>query len=337
MSKRLLVLNSYTLTQRPARDQERVRYFLAGLAEGGYRAGYNLDLEILDSNDFTELEHRLAAALTNVPDLIHAVGTPNAILAARLAGSVPIGYYGAHPEGVGVRECSGDNIRGVMLTLPFTSNYKSYRFIRKLLPAARHVYVPFYEGTIFCPEQMRQKHRRFRQYSGAERWIPMDSELIGYRSLAALNYIVGLEYRELVYQDIADLAAGLRMIDPHQAVLMPYNDSAYCCGAPGLLIQFSVEAGIPLIWNNNPEATQIGALAAFAGCFKEAGRVCGLQAARILDTGSTAGVESQTSTRSWSSINLERAAQLKLNLSDEVLSHFDELIPLTASAAVSVG
>ncbi|MGA2074867.1 MAG: hypothetical protein ABSH52_15325 [Terriglobia bacterium] len=337
MSKRILILNSYTLTQRPAGDQARVCSFLAGLTEGGYRVDYNLDVEVIDSNDLAQLEDQLVRALGNSPDLIHAVGTPNAILAVRLAGSIPIVYYGAHPEGVGVPECSAENLRGVRLTLPFTSNYKSYRFIRKLLPTVRRVYVPFYEHTVFCPESMRQKHNRFRERTASSPWIPMDSEFIGYRSLAGLNYIVGLDYRELVYHDAEDLEAALGMVDPCQAMLMPYNDSVYCCDAPRLLIRFAIEAGIPLIWNNNPEATHIGALAAISGCFEEAGRICGLQAAHILDTGSLAGIESRTSTRSWSSLNLRRAVELRLNFSDLVLSYFDELIQVAGSAPAQGG
>lgn len=332
MTKRVLILNSYTLTGRPALEQLRLRSFLSGLADRGYRLGVNIEIEVLDSNDLAELEDRLVAALRCRPDLIHAVGTPNALLAAKWSGDVPIVYYGAHPEQVAAAECSSPKMRGVKLTLPFTSNYKNYRFLRKLLPEARCVYVPFFEHTVFCTEPIRQKHRQFRRGARGSPWVPMDSEFIGYRSLAALNDIIGLEYKELVYWDAQDLEAALQTVDPRGAVLMPYNDSVYCAGVPHMLTRFGVEAGVPLIWNNNPEATHIGALAAICGCFEEAGRICGWQAAHVLDSGSTSGVESQTSTRTWASLNLERAAELNLNPSDEVLSYFQELIPATASA-----
>jgi ABC-type uncharacterized transport system substrate-binding protein len=326
MNKRVLILNSYTLTGRPAREQLRVRSFLDSLANRGYRAGVNLEVGLIDSNDLAELEDRLIATLREPPDLIHAVGTPNALLALEHSGEIPIVYYGAHPEQVAAVECSNPRMRGVKLTLPFTSNYKNYRFLRKLLPGARRVYVPFFEHTVFCPEAMRQKHREFRRCAGGSRWVPMRSEFVGYRSLAALNDIVGLEYWELVYPDAQDLNAALESIDPPGAVLMAYNDSVYCAGAPRLLVGFGLKAGVPVIWNNNPEATQIGALAAIAGCFEEAGRICGWQAAHILDTGSTAGLETQTSTRTFASLNLERAAALNLSPSDQVLAYFQEVI-----------
>ena len=326
-ARRVLILNSYTLTQRCAEEQVRVRYFIAGLAQSGYRRGENLEIEILDSNDLEELEAQLCLALADPPDLIHAVGTPNAIVAAKWAGEIPIVYYGAHPEQVGTAECSGENLCGVTLTLPFTSDYKRYRFVRRFLPRVRRIYVPFYEGTVFCPPAMAEKHRRFRRAAIGSPWVPMDSELVGYRSLAGLNYIVGLDYRELVYRDAEDLRAALAAVEPEGALLMPYNDSVYCRDAPGLLCRFAIEARLPLIWNNNPEATRIGALAAIAGCFKEAGLVCGGQAAQILDTGNIVDVEPRTSTKSYASLHLGRVDELGLDLDDEVFSYFDELIP----------
>lgn len=326
--KQVLLLNSYTLTHRRPEEQVRVQAFFTGLEEAGWHRGDNVVVEILDSNDLEALERQMTAALgLQRPDLIHAVGTPNAILAVQCGGGIPVVYYGAHPEGVGVTELGLDHVRGVRLTLPFTSNYKSYRFLRRLLPKVRRVWVPFYEGTVFCPRHMKQLHRDFRcKYPGSQ-WIAGDSEWVGYRTLAGLHYIIGLEYRELVYRDVADLKAALFKIDPERALLMPYNDSVYCAGAPSLLTSFAAAANLPLIWNNNPEATRIGALAAIAGCFREAGALCGRQAAHILATGSTAGIESVVSSRSFASFNLGRAAALGLEVGHDVLSYFDEILP----------
>jgi hypothetical protein len=249
-------------------------------------------------------------------------------------------YYGAHPEGVGEAELAHDHVRGVRLTLPFTSNYKSYRFLRRLVPEVERVWVPFYEGTVFCPEAMRERHREYRRSHPGSPWIAGDSEWIGYKSLAGLHYIIGLEYRELVYRDLDHLEAALEHIDPDRALLMPYNDSVYCAGAPRLLTGFAADAGLPLVWNNNPEATRIGALAAIAGCFREAGGVCARQAAHVLRAGTLEGIETVTSSRSFASLDLERAAALGLTPGDGVLETFDEILPaagLVPSAAASAG
>lgn len=58
---RVLILNSYTLTERPAEKQLRIRSCLDGLAEVGFRIGENLDIEIIDSNslDIEECRPRL--------------------------------------------------------------------------------------------------------------------------------------------------------------------------------------------------------------------------------------------------------------------------------------
>lgn len=325
-TKRVLILNSYTLTTKPPEQQVRVRYFMKGLAEGGYRLGENLNVDIVDSNELQVIESRLTEALDNPPDLIHAVGTPNAILALKQAGDLPIVYYGAHPEQVGESDCARDNLCGVILTLPFTANYKNFRFLRKFLPQIKRVYVPFYEGTVFCPPAMRDKHRRFRSTTQGSPWIPMDSELIGYRSLAGLCDIIGLDYRELVFPDALDLSKALSAIEPEDALLMSYNDNAYCRDAARVMTDFSVESRMPLIWNNNAEATQIGALAAVAGCFKEAGRVTGQKAAQILDGIPPQQVGSQTSSKQYSSLNLQRARELGLSFGDDVLAYFDEKI-----------
>jgi ABC-type uncharacterized transport system substrate-binding protein len=336
---RLLILNSYTLTGRRPEEQVRVRAFLQGLEEEGFRAGGDLQLTILDFNDLTKLERQLDAALAlETPHVIHAVGTPNAILAVRRGGGIPVIYYGAHPEGAGEIELAHDHVRGVRLTLPFTSSYKSYRFLRRLMPKVQRVWVPFYEGTVFCSEAMKERHRAYRHAYAGSPWIAGESEWIGYKSLAGLHHIIGLEYRELVYRDLDDLEAAFDHIERERALLMPYNDSVYCAGAPHLLTGFAAAAELPLIWNNNPEATRIGALAAISGCFREAGRICARQAARVLRTGTTEGIETVTSSRSFASIDLERAAALGLAFSDGVLEYFDEIFPTTgpaASAAVS--
>jgi ABC-type uncharacterized transport system, periplasmic component len=323
---RVLILNSYTLTGSRPEEQVRIRYFLEGMASGGFRAGEDVDVEILDSNDLDELAELLHTARARPVDVIHAVGTPNAILAAEQTGDVPIVYYGAHPEGAGWEGCCRGNLCGLALALPFTADYKSFRFLRKLVPEAERIWVPFYAGTVFCSATMRDRHRRFRAADGGSRWVPMGSEHVGYRSLAGLCDIIGLDYRELVYEDSDDLAEGLGEIDLRRSVVMSYNDNVYCAGVPELLAAFSRDTGVPLVWNNNPEATHIGALAAFAGCFREAGLVTGAMAARLLAGATPAELGHRSATASFASLNLRRAAELGFAYSPDVLSRFDEIL-----------
>jgi ABC-type uncharacterized transport system substrate-binding protein len=331
MGKRVLVLNSYTLTSRRAEDQVRIRSFFEGLEQGGYRRGHNVDISIVDSNSLRELETRTREAARQPLDVIHAVGTPNAIVAAKCGGGVPVVYYGAHPEGAGESTCREAGVVGMVLTLPFTQNYKHFRFIRKLFPGLKRVWVPFYEDTVFCRPEMRAQHRRHRGGNGTSSkspWIAGDSPSVGYRSLAGLCYIIGVEYREFVYRDRDDLLWGLDFIERSNCcdLLMPYNDSVYCEGAPAALGDFAVEQGVPLFWNNNTEATHIGAVAAISGCFREAGIATGKMAAAILDGASPRDVKRLTSSKTYGSLNTARARALGLEPADEVIAQFDEVI-----------
>lgn len=331
MAKRILVLNSYTLTPRRAEQQVRIRAFLEGLEQGGYRPGQDVEVDIIDSNSLPELEALTREALCRPVSVIHAVGTPNAIVATHCGGNTPIVYYGAHPEGAGEAICRRAGVVGVVLTLPFTQNYKRFRLIRKLFPNVKRVWVPFYQETVFCQPDMNAMHNAHRNGNSASPWLDGNCSTVGYPSLAGLCYIIGLEYREFVYRDCQDLLSGLEYINASDGLLMPYNDSVYCAGAPSTLADFALVHRIPLFWNNNTEATRIGAVAAISGCFREAGVETGRMAASILDGIAPQRVQSLTSSKTYGSLNLDRAHALGLDPAPEVVAQFDEIISEDAS------
>ncbi len=173
---------------------------------------------------------------------------------------------------------------------------------------------------------MKEKYRIFKSKNIGLTWMAMNSKYIAYRSLASLCYIIGINYFEYVYSNIEELSTALALIEPKGNLIMPYNDSVYCNGAPKLLCESSLKKSIPLIWNNNPQATRIGALAAIAGCFKEAGSVTGKMAGKILNGAQPSSLGFRMSTKSYASISLKTAKQLGLEFSDEVLDYFDEAI-----------
>jgi ABC-type uncharacterized transport system substrate-binding protein len=324
--RRVLILNSYSLTPRPAIEHVRIRSFIEGLELGGFRSGHDVEIEIIDSNRLEELDRGTREATARGLDLIHAVGTPNAIVAAHASRGIPIVYYGAHPEGAGEAACREAGVVGMVLTLPFTQSYRRFRFIRSLVPNLRRVWVPFYEGTVFCRPEMNKRHRAHRDRNPGSPWIEGTSDFIGYRSLAGLCFIIDVEYREMVYRDLADLRAGLAELDPDGALLMPYNDNVYCEGAPKTLIDFGVERGVPLLWNNNPEATQLGALAAVAGCFREAGLETGKMSANLLKGVAPEKIMLMTSTKTFASLNASRARALGIDVPAKVRAEFDEIL-----------
>jgi ABC-type uncharacterized transport system substrate-binding protein len=325
VGKRVLVLNAYTLTTKRAEELVRFRSFIEGLEEGGYRRGRDVDVDVIDSNKLCEMEFLMREAVQRPVDLIHAVGTPNALLAIRCGGGLPVVYYGAHPEGAGEATCREAGAVGV-LTLPFTQDYKRFRLIRTLFPIVKQVWAPFYEDTVFCQPDMRSTHRFHRTKADGSPWLDGTSSLVGHPGLAGLCYIIGVEYREFVYRDCDDLLRGLEFVDRSQGLLMPYNDSIYCEGAPATLTNFAMAYGIPLFWNNNTEATRIGAVAAISGCFRWAGVESGRIAAAILDGASPRSFEVLTSKKTYGSLNMDRARSLGLDPGPRVVAQFDEVI-----------
>ena len=332
-ARRAGIANSYTLGSTSPLETVRVRSWLEGLEAEGFRPGGDVELLVVDSNDLGEIEDGIRWFVEEGVDLIHAVGTPNAALALSMTRDVPIVYYGAHPQGVGLEECTGPNVCGVHLALPFTSHYKSFRFLRKLLPGIRSLYVPFYEGTIFCHPQMRERYAEWVRRHGRT-WIPSDSGFIGYPGLAGLCEIIDVEYREFPLGSSAELPGALDAAAPRAGgAVMTYNDVFYCTGAPRALIQGCLDRGVPLLWNNNAEAAREGALAGIEGCWREAGGITGRMAGRVLAGEHPSRIGVVRATRSYSAVNLETAARLGLELSDDTLAYFDEVVGAAASRA----
>jgi ABC-type uncharacterized transport system substrate-binding protein len=323
---RIVILNSYTLTDKEAAGMVRIKYFFKALEQEGYREGENIGVEFIDSNDLGEIQTKLGRIKQSDIRLIHAVGSPNAAIAAQYTEEIPVVYYGAHPDDVGREACQKKNCCGMELTLPFSAHYKNFRFIKRLIPGVKNIYVPFFEKTLFCPGPMKEKYETFRETVAQPAWQPHDSPFIGYRSLAGLCYIIGVNYFEFLYRGIDELAGALASIEPECSLIMPYNDSVYCKDAPAMLLETSLKKKIPLVWNNNPEAAQLGAVAAIAGCFKESGSVNGAMAGKILNGALPTDLGFQVSSRSYSSVNIATAAHFGIQLSQDVVDYFDEVL-----------
>src|SRR5262245_34590382 len=124
--RRVAVLNSYNLPGVAGRETLRVRTFVEGLAAGGFQEGEDYELVLVDKEDRGAMDEAVRGLLAEGIDLLHAIGTPNAVAAARATSEVPIVYYGAHPEGIADAECSAGNVTGRIFALPFTSSYKNF-------------------------------------------------------------------------------------------------------------------------------------------------------------------------------------------------------------------
>ncbi|HEX9944970.1 MAG TPA: ABC transporter substrate binding protein [Thermoanaerobaculia bacterium] len=330
--RRIAVLNSYNLPGVAGRDTLRVRTFLEGLAAAGWREGSDFELVLVDEEDRPRMEGEARRLAADGVDLFHAIGTPNAVAAARASATIPVVYYGAHPEGVADEVCGAPNVTGRIFALPFTASYKNFRFVRRFLPRVRTVWTPFFEGTVFVRPEMRELHRAARDRAGRRVWLSGSAGPVGFRTLAGLAYIVGVEYRELVYADAEELERALAEADPADGMLMPYNESFHCPGAVDTVLRVSRERGLPVIWNNNAQIAACGVLAGIGADWALLGRQSGEAAARILDGTPPAALPRTPHPNQVGWLNLDVAQRLGLDFDDEVLSYFERRITGPTSA-----
>jgi ABC-type uncharacterized transport system substrate-binding protein len=321
--RRIGLLNAYTLPRVPGRETLRMRAFVEALATHGWREGSEVEIALVDATSDAEARAATRRFVSDGVELLHAFGTAVAVAAAETTSAVPIVYYGSHPEGIGDEACRAANVTGEIIRIPFTSNYKSFRFLRTFLPRVRVVWVPFYEGTLFVTPRMREAHHAARDQAGRRVWMRGDSPQIGFNSIAGLAHIVGVEYRELVYAETAELALPLSEIDPADGLLMLYNEPYGSPGATEALLGGCRQRGMPLIWNNCPQVAAMGGLAGIGVDFVALGRAAGITAAAILAGARPCDIPRRVHDRRMAWINLDTAEQLGLELERDVLNYFD--------------
>jgi ABC-type uncharacterized transport system substrate-binding protein len=320
--KKIGVLNSYSFPRYPGRQTRRVQGFLEGLESRGWREGRDFELRLVDSESQDEAETWARRFVDEGVDLIHCFGTGNTLPAIQATTEIPIVYYGSHPEGLGRDACSVPNVTGEELQIPFTSNYKKFRFLRRLLPGVRVVWVPFYERTMFVPEDMRRLYREAHA-AGGPVWFTGEAPRLCFRSIAGLAYVIGVEYRETVYSDTPQLVRALEEVDPRDGVLMPYNEPFTSPGAPDAILRFCLERDVPIVWNNNPQVAALGGLCGIGADFAAMGREAGRRAAAILDGTKPWELPRGHHTDQIAWLNVDTARRLGLDPSPELLAHFD--------------
>jgi ABC-type uncharacterized transport system substrate-binding protein len=334
---RIAVLNSYNIPPGSAgRESLRLREFVRALAAGGWVEGRDFDLELVDIEERPAMDRAIRELIADGVDLIHSYGTPNSVAAAEAVAAAgtgtPIVYSGAHPEGIGEATMGAANATGKVMALPFTASYKNFRFIRRFLPRVRTVWTVFFEDTVFVRPEMRELHRAARRRAGRRAWLSGSAGPVGFRTLAGLAEVVGIEYRELVFSDPAELAAGIEEIGEaapeapgtiESGVLMNYNELLHCPGAFDVLRHKSAEIRLPTIFNNNAQAAAEGLLAGIAADWGKLGRQSGEAAARILDGTSPRDIPREVHHDQMGWLNLDTARRLGLEFAAEVLTAFD--------------
>ncbi len=322
------LLNSYNIPPgKPGRESMRVQGFLEALAARGWVEERDFDFTLLDIEERPAMEAAVRKLVADGVDLIHAYGTPNGVAAAEATSEVPILYCGAHPEGIAEITLGAPNVTGKVFALPFTSSYKNFRFLRRFLPHVETVWTVFFEETVFVRPEMRELHRAARDRAGKRVWLSGKEGPVGFRTLAGLGDIVGIEYKELLFSDPDELARGMEEIDPRTGAFMNYNELLHCPGAFETVLKKSAERGIPTIFNNNAQSVAEGLLAGFAADWVKLAHQSGDMAARILDGAQPRDFPREIHADQVAWLNLDTAKHLGLEFDDEVLRYFD--LPIT--------
>lgn len=259
--------------------------------------------------------------------LIICPGTDSAIRLAELEETIPIIYFGAHPENNGLELSTRPNVAGIRLNLPLIWSYEeNFALLKQAVPTLQRVYFALNLESEFAFPNVRVVYRAFREKS-SDFWIPGDSPFIGYRSVFFLAQRAGLQYFEGPYGPISELERGLREADLENAALVGFNDTILNEGATDLLLRFSESESVPLVWVNNPSVIERYGVADFSSDFEAVGQVVGRLALEILRDGrSPADILLQEDPGATRVLNLRRAKELGIKVPDDVQEKFTEVI-----------
>lgn len=259
--------------------------------------------------------------------LIICPGTDSAIRLAELEDTIPIIYFGAHPENNGLELSTRPNVAGIRLNLPLIWSYEeNFGLLKRTIPTLERVYFALNLESEFAFPNVQVVYRAFRRKS-RDFWIPGDSPFIGYRSVSFLAERAGLKYFEGPYGQISELERGLHEANLDNAALVGFNDTILNEGATDLLLRFSEAQDVPLVWVNNPSVIERYGVADFSSDFEAVGQVVGRLALEILRDGrSPADILLHEDPGTTRVLNLRRARELGIAVPEEVQQQFNEVI-----------
>jgi ABC-type uncharacterized transport system substrate-binding protein len=254
-------------------------------------------------------------------------GTDSAVRLAALNRSIPMLYFGAHPENNGVELIDQPNVAGIRLNLPLIWSYAdNFALLKALMPNLERVYFALNLNSEFAFPNVRVLYRAYKaQRRGF--WIPGESPYIGYRSVTFLAERAGLQYLEGPYDSADELEQGLKEADLRNAALVGFNDTVLNEQATRLLLQHCEAQRVPLVWVNNPGVIERHGIADFSSDFEAVGRRVGELALGILRKDlSTEQLPLQEDPGERRTLNAKRARQLGIEVPGQLYGRFTEVI-----------
>ena len=325
------VVSSYLEEQRsvPYADfvgKKWIKGFVSALIKDGYSLNdFNLQFFKLPGsiNDTVALFQKF---VNDNVQLIICAGNDSVYRLAEINRTIPMLYFGTHPENNGLEIIDQKNITGVRLNLPLIWSLKNFSILKKLLPDLEEIYIPIYLISEFDTPNVRVNHELFRtQKNGV--WIPGHSSYIGYRSIHFLSESLGCRYYECPYITLEELKTGLGQINPERSALIGFNDTTLVKGGVDLVLNVMRKNGIPIFWVNNFSIVRIGGIADFSSDFERVGKLIGSMSLQLLrDKVPIEEIKFREDPGEKFSLNLKACKDMSIQVPQEVLDSFHMIV-----------
>jgi ABC-type uncharacterized transport system substrate-binding protein len=326
------VVSSYLEEQRsvPYADfvgKKWIKGFVSTLIKNGYSLN-DFDLQFFklpgSINDTATLFQKF---VNDNVQLIICAGNDSVYRLAEINRTIPMLYFGTHPENNGLEIIEQKNITGVRLNLPLIWSLKNFSILKKLLPDLEEIYIPIYLVSEFDTPNVRVNHELFRAQKNGF-WIPGHSSYIGYRSIHFLSESLGCRYYECPYITLEELETGLgEIVDPKKSALIGFNDTTLVKGGVDLVLNVTRRKGIPVFWVNNFSIVRVGGIADFSSDFERVGELIGLMSLQLLcDKVPIEEIKYREDPGEKFSLNLKTCKDMSIQVPQEVLDSFHMIV-----------
>jgi ABC-type uncharacterized transport system substrate-binding protein len=327
---RVRVLSSYIYddpTDVPYREMGRKNRWFHGFVKTLTRTGSSLrdfDIRFVRLPPPPDDLARLAVEFESERvDLLICAGTDAVLRWVSAGRTIPVLYFGAHPENHGLDVAARDYVSGVRLNLPLVWSPENFALIHELVAEVRDVFVPLNLDSPFAFPGVRTNFELFRR-RGAGAWISAPSTYLGYRSVSFLARCLGCGYHEAPFAGLDELERCLREIPSGSTnAIVGFNDIVLLEGAVDRLLAFVRARRMPLFWINNASVVQAGGVADFSSDFEKVGERLGEMSLAILrDRTPMCTIPFEADQGERFTLNLRRCAELGITPGDGVRARF---------------
>ncbi len=303
-----------------------IKGFVSALIKEGYGLS-DFDLQFVKLPDSTnDAAILFQKFVKDDVRLIICAGNDSVYRLAKINKTIPMLYFGTHPENNGLDIIGQENITGVRLNLPLIWSLQNFSILKKLLPDLKEIYIPIYLISEFDTPNVRVNHELFRAQKNGF-WIPGHSSYIGYRSIHFLSESLGCRYYECPYTTLEELEKSLDQINPDKSTLIGFNDTTLVKGGVNMVLNIMRKKSIPVFWVNNLSVVRAGGIADFSSDFESVGKLIGSMSLQLLrDKIPIEKIRFQEDPGEKFSLNLKACKEMSIHVPQEVMAKFHMIV-----------